>query len=231
MEQPKEPLHKALCGEFWSDLGIKYEEAYGDDPALVRAVHRWLSFLPKGSSVVECGCGTGKPIARTIADAGYQYTGTDLASGMVEICKKQVPEGSYEVVDMLKYEPKNPFDGVVASLSHFELSPEETRAMGRKWFQWLRPGGYLLLSTITGEEYVSDAPKSWDPEQGCASGVEQTFMGNKIVITLYTQDGWKKLFKEAGFEVAHTETDMFVPKAESPEEPRYYLIAKKPSNA
>lgn len=225
---------KVLAEQFWSDLGMRYEKAFGDDIGLVKIVHTWLAFLPPASTVLECGCGTGKPIARTIVDAGYYYHGIDFASGMVALCKKQVPQGTYEVANMVDYVPNRTYDGVVASLSHFELTPEQHIDMAHKWFQWIRPEGFLLVSTITGGVGGQAFGKagSWDPEAECHSGVEQTFMGNRIIITVYTQEGWKKLLQDAGFEIVHIETDRFIPRAEdSPEEPRYYIIAKKPSAA
>jgi len=230
MAEPSKSEARAVDGQFWSDLGMKYEEAYGQDDALVMVVQKWLSLLPPAASVLECGCGTGKPIARTIADGGYRYHGIDLASGMVALCQRQVPEGSYEVVNMLDYVPKIEYDGAVASLSHLELSPQEHVEMARKWFEWLRPGGFMLLSTIDGEDWYG--AKSFDPETGSASGMENVFLGNKIIITMFTQKGWRKLLEDAGFDVVYIETDLFKPKAkDAPEEPRYYIIAKKPATA
>lgn len=241
MQNPPQSEAKVLDGQFWSDLGMKYEEAYGEDEGLVKIVQKWLSYLPPASTVLECGCGTGKPIARTIADGGFHYHGIDLASGMVALCQKQVPEGKYQVVNMVEYVPKIQYDGAVASFSHFELTPEQHIKMARNWMEWIRPGGFLLLSTITGDvehggpkswDPESGGAKSWDPESGCATGVDTTFMGNRILITVYTQEGWRKLLQDAGFELIHTQTDYFHPKENvSPAEPRYYIIARKPLNA
>ncbi|KAL8690893.1 MAG: hypothetical protein Q9218_003764 [Villophora microphyllina] len=228
LNDPPKPKSKALCGQFWSDLGLEYQHAYGNDAPLVKAVQHWLSLLPSRASVLECGCGTGIPIGRTIADGGYRYHGIDLASGMVDICKKQVPEGTYEVVSMLEYNPKDLYDGIVASLSHFELTPKEHVELARKCFQWTKPGGYLLISTIVfgGVQEL----ESYDPEMECADGVRNPFMGHEIVVTLFTKVGWRKLLEGAGFEIVHTEDDLFVPKAkDTPDEPRYYITAKKPS--
>ena len=231
MENTVESDATVSGGQFWSDLGMKYEEAYGQDEGLVKIVQKWLSFLPPGATVLECGCGTGKPIARTIADGGYHYHGIDVASGMVALCRKQVPQGSYEVVDMVDYVPKVDYDGVVASLSHFELSPQQTIDMARKWAAWIKPGGFILISTISGEKAFGKA-RSFDPVSECHIGIETTFLGNRIIINMFTEKGWRKLLEDAAFEIIHTETDMFEPKAEdTPEEPRYYFIAKKPSAA
>lgn len=226
--------HKALDAQFWSDLGLGYQAAFGDDPGLVAVVQKWLALLPSASSVLECGCGTGKPIGRTIADSGHRYHGIDAAAGMVEVSRKQIPEGDFEVVNMLSFNPDRQYDGIVASLSLFELSLEENREMGRNWMKWLKPGGYFLLSTIatvTGEEFIGDA-QSFDPKSGCAEGVKTNFMGNKILVTVFTQGGWRKLLEDAGFEIVSTEEKLFVSEAENTsDEPRFYLIARKPVGA
>ncbi|KAL8709756.1 MAG: hypothetical protein Q9220_005542 [cf. Caloplaca sp. 1 TL-2023] len=225
----KKPVQSA---DYWSKLGLDYERAFGDDPQLVAAVQKWLSHLPSGSHVLECGCGTGIPIARTIADSGHQYKyhGIDIAAGMVDLCKKQIPDGEFEVVDMLAYTPPRVFDGVVSSLSFLELSYFEQVAMARKWMQWLRPGGVFLLSTITAEEsrdgYGDQGSGVWDQENGCVKDIPTTFMGNDIMVTLFTQRGWLNLVRGVGLEVVSTETDFFVPK-EGPSEPRFYVIARK----
>lgn len=233
MDPAPQPPARALDAQFWSDLGLKYEEAYGQDAGLVQIVQKWLSFLPPSSTVMECGCGTGVPIARTIADSGggHHYHGIDIAEGMVSLCQKQVPGGTYQVVNMLDFVPKNiQYDGIVASFSHFELSPEQHAQMARNWFSWIKPGGYLLLSTITGgAAFDFQSPGSQvDPESGCAANVENVFLGNRILVTVYTRDGWTKLIKDAGFEIVIQSEDMFRPVAEgAPEEPRFYIIARK----
>ena len=239
MAEPTKSAPPDEVAQFWGNLGLKYEQAYSPDPALIAIVRRWLALMPPSSSVLECGCGTGVPIARTVTDFGYKYHGIDLAPGMAALCQKQVPQATTEVADMLRYDPsaERTYDGVVASLSHFELSPEQHVQMVRNFYKWLKLGGLLLVSTITRESggqegFGKVGSGTWDPQARCCSGVEVSFMGNGIVITVYTQEGWRTLLQDAGFQIGHTETDLFVPKAEdTPEEPRYYIIAMKPAEA
>ena len=46
--------------EFYSNLGKRYEDAYGHNAGLQRMVQRSLDLLPPNASVLDCGCGTGK---------------------------------------------------------------------------------------------------------------------------------------------------------------------------
>ncbi|KAL8971949.1 MAG: hypothetical protein Q9183_000812 [Haloplaca sp. 2 TL-2023] len=101
-QQTPTSLKNSNSPDWWSTLGLDYEEAFGNDPGIITAVHKWLSYVPPNSHVLDIGCGTGVPIARTVADAGHRYHGIDQASGMVDLCRAQVPDAeSLEVIDML----------------------------------------------------------------------------------------------------------------------------------
>ncbi|KAL8683355.1 MAG: hypothetical protein Q9224_006691 [Gallowayella concinna] len=233
-DQPTKTSHDSRSAEFWSNLGLQYERAFSNDPKLVSAVQRWLSHLPPVSHVLECGCGTGVPIACTIANGGHHYYGIDIAAGMIALCQQRVPEGSFQVVNMLSYKPPRLFEGVVASLSFFELSYEEHVSMARNWFEWLRPGGYCLVCTITDGEpvamdggYGDKSQSAFDWETGCTGGLKASFMGYNFLCTMFTQRGWVRLLQGAGFEIVDVETDLFVSNSQ-PDEPRLYVIAKRP---
>ena len=225
--QPKEPVN--FDDEFWTDLGLKYEAAYGHDTGLRNIVQTYLTKLPVSANILDCGCGTGKPVAKAIADSGRHIHGIDMSDGMASLSRKAVPSGTFEVANMLDYTPSVSYDGVVASLSIFELSRQETIMMSQKWFQWLKPGGLLLISTFDTDDCPQVKSRNYDADGQCATKVEWGFMGNNVVITLFTKTGWKGLLEQAGFRIVHTEKDLFTPPAaaDCEPEPRYYIIAKK----
>ena len=145
---------------------------------------------------------------------------------MVSLSRKAVPSGTFDVVNMLDYETAVTYDGVVVSLSIFQLSRQETEAMSHKWFQWLKPGGLLLINTVAADDIPVNA-QNYDPDGECAQNVEWTFMGKIILNTLFTKGGWKALLDRAGFEIVHTEEDLFEPRAPGVPEPRYYIFAER----
>lgn len=225
--QPKQPMNSD--DQFWTDLGLKYEAAYGHDTGLRNIVQTYLAKLPTSADILDCGSGTGKPVAKAVADSGRHVHGIDRADGMVTLSRKAVPNGTFEVANMLDYTPSVSYDGVIASLSIFELSRQEIITMSSKWFQWLKPGGLLLISTFDTDDCPQVKPKNYDADGQCATKVEWGFMGNTVAITLLTKAGWKELLETAGFEIIHTEKDLFTPPAaaDCDPEPRYYIIAKK----
>ena len=214
--------------EQYNDMGISYEKVYSNDPDLIRILQDWLSTLPKKGRILDCGPGTGKPVARAIADSGRHVHGIDWSATMVELCRKQVPEGEFEHVSMLDYKPKEPYDGIVASLSLFERTREELIKMSHNWFKWLKPGGSILINMLGADDCEAATPETYDADGLFASGIKWRFLGQILLTNLFTKEGWKRLLEGAGLEIVKTEEVTFQPPADCYLEPRFYIIARKP---
>lgn len=228
--QPSQPINSDE--QYWTDLGLKYEAAYAKDIGHHKIVQKYLNMLPTSALILDCGPGTGKPVAAAIAESGRRVHGIDMSPGMVSLSRKAVPSGTFEVVNMLEYTPTTSYDGAVASLSVFELSRQELTTMSHKWSSWLKPGGLLLIATFGAEDCAQAKAVNYDADGECASKIEWGFMGQKFYLTMFTKAGWKVLLEKAGFEIVHTEEDQFTAPAAAgcDPEPRYYIIAKKASS-
>ena len=217
--------------ENYNNMGFEYEKVYGNDPDLVRILKDWLKLLPKEGRILDNGSGTGKPVARTIVDSGRDVKGIDYSDTMVALSSKQVPEGEFEHVSMLDYQTKEEYAGIVASLSLFERSRKELEHMAKSWFQWLRPGGYLLINMLAAEDCDAVKPEMYDADGLFASGIKWRFLGEILLVGFFTTEGWKKLLEGAGLEVVRTEKVTFAPPAHCFVEPRLYISARKPKDA
>ncbi|MCJ1267556.1 hypothetical protein MMC22_007441 [Lobaria immixta] len=126
----------------FDQIGLKYQDIFGHNAGRDEIFDRFLDLLPSNSQVLDCGCGTDKPVSHMIVTRGHRVCGIDISQTMVDLSRKQVPNGSFERVNMLEYKaPANSFHGIVASLSLFLFEREEMTSMASKWFQWLQPGG------------------------------------------------------------------------------------------
>ena len=132
MEDAQQSQPTNFREQFWTDLGMKYEAAFGHDPGLHNVVQEYLNKLPASALILDCGCGTGKPVAKAVAESGRQVHGIDMAAGMVSLSRKAVPSGTFEVANMLDYAPSMSHDGAIASLSIFELTRQEVTTMAHK---------------------------------------------------------------------------------------------------
>lgn len=216
--------------EFYSNLGKRYEDAYGHNAGLQRMVQRFLDLLPSKATVLDCGCGTGKPVSYMIAESGREPYGIDLSPTMVELSKKQVPKGTFTQCNMLEFTAAPAtFAGATVILSIFGLDRAEITYMAGNLFNWIQPGGHLLLC-VFGAEDRKTRPEQYDPDGECAHGIESIFMAHISYMTLFTKKGWTKMLESVGFDIAETRTDTF----DTPEEAMcdddqyYYIIAKKP---
>ena len=125
-----------------------------------------------------------------VANSGHHIHGIDIAPGMVELSRKQVPQGTFKVIDMLKFYPHFKYDGVIASLSILEFSREEVTEMARNWSQWLNPKGRLLIATFAAEDCSKQViSEMFDSDGQCARNVGWSFMGTIKLITLFTRLG------------------------------------------
>ena len=102
--------------------------------------------------------------------------------------------------------------------------------MTHKFFQWMQPGSLLLIG-VSGAEDWEIKQEQFDADGLFASGVENTFMGHRSFMTLFTKAGWRRLLESAGFQIVHTDMDVFAapPSAVCDNDPQYFVIAKKPS--
>jgi SAM-dependent methyltransferase len=217
--------------DFYSELGKRYEDAFAHNPGLRKIMQRFLSLLPSDTTVLDVGCGTGKPVSFMIAESGRRPYGIDLSPVMVELSKKQVPQGTFQQCNMLHFAPSPAsFGGATTVLSLFGLSRAEITLMAQKLFQWIQPGGVLLIGVFGAEDCKTRA-EQYDEDGECAHGIESTFMAHKSFMTLFTKPGWNKLLEGAGFEIVHTETDVFITasSARCDDDLYYYVIAKRPS--
>ena len=225
-----------LNAEFYSSLASKYEDAFGHDAGLLTFIHNILSDLPPRALVLDVGCGTGKPVASSLAAAGHRILGIDISPAMVELSRKAVPSGTFEVADMRSYQPPEGIrlDAVFNILSLFMLDREGIESMAEKWSLWLPAGGLLCICTIPAEDCSPDEKgHGYDPDGLCARDIGCRFMGAQTSVTLFTRKGWAALLEKQGFDIVKTMTEMHVPpeEADSDPESHFFIVAKKRSDS
>ncbi|KAL9580330.1 MAG: hypothetical protein Q9212_004567 [Teloschistes hypoglaucus] len=218
-----------LTTDLFDTLGASYESAFGHNEGLARFIARALKMFKPSSQILDVGCGTGIPVASTIARYEHHVTGIDIAPNMVALSQKAVPSGHFRVANVLDYEPRTRFDVVLNILNIFTLSREQVEnTVSRKWADWVEPGGLLCIVVVALDS--CDPPKELIDQDGmCVRGFPVKFMGHRIEVTLFSKVFWARLVEKAGFEIVHTEDAVFVPPAEadSDEETEHFIIARK----
>lgn len=211
----------------FDEIGQKYEDAYVKNPKLEQIVDHILIQLFPNSDVLDVGCGTGKPVADRIANAGHNVHGIDVSQQMVNIASSQV-NGHFEKVDMTTFQPVKQYNAILSILSMVHLTHSQTYSMMFKFCDWLKKGGLLAVGTIPSSSLIDDE-RLYDASGKVVRHAAIPFMGRKVPGTLYTKEGWRDLFRAAGFEIQIEKS--FVLKVIRPggidREEQYMVVAKK----
>jgi len=105
--------------EEWATTHGGYEEnSYWE-----KEMQRFYQLLPKGK-ILEIGSGAGND-ASALIKMGYEYTGIDASSGLIEIAKKRNPKAIFIKMDVCNLDfPEGYFDGfwTAATLIHIPKS-------------------------------------------------------------------------------------------------------------
>lgn len=97
--------------------------------------------------VLDLGCGSGEPIARTFIESDCHVTGVDAAPAMLAICRARFPSATWIEHDMRTLSLGRRFDAIVAWDSFFHLGPDEQRGMFPIFREHVAPQGMLLFTS------------------------------------------------------------------------------------
>ena len=79
--------YEAVSEEFLAGRGSRSRSA----GIGVKEVRKWARTLPRGSSVIDLGCGSGFPITAVLVDEGLHVFGVDAAPSFVAAFQRNLP--------------------------------------------------------------------------------------------------------------------------------------------
>ncbi|MFX1576958.1 MAG: class I SAM-dependent methyltransferase [Promethearchaeota archaeon] len=148
-------------------------------------LERFASILPKNAYVLDAGCGAGIPVAQYLVSKGFQVIGIDIAPGMLELARQQVPEGTFIEGDMTQLTfPDNSFDGIVSTFAIIHVPRDLHSAVYQNFYRVLKPGGILFFST---------GPTEWE-------GTDE-YLGTTMYWSHYDAETSLTYTKDAGFTI------------------------------
>src|SRR5688572_13724219 len=99
-----------------------WHDARARGPFRERAlVDRFVATLSSRARVLDLGCGSGEPITRVLAEAGFDVVGVDDAPRLLELARRAVPKATFLLGDMRTIALDGTFDGIVAWDSVFHI--------------------------------------------------------------------------------------------------------------
>ncbi|MFW9767303.1 MAG: class I SAM-dependent methyltransferase [Candidatus Thorarchaeota archaeon] len=171
-----------------------------------KEIQEFIDILPKGASVLDIGCGGGVPILKRMIAEGYDATGIDFSTGMLEVARRNVPEATLIHGDATKTEfDENSFDGIISTYAIIHIHKSLHPMMYTRMYKWLKPGGVMLVCT---------AHSDWE-EIAEFYGVDMAWSHPGPEVSL-------EMVKNSGFEILF---ERIVP---SNDEKPYWILARKP---
>lgn len=150
----------------------------------VKEVRAWTSTLPRGSSVIDMGCGPGFPITAVLVEEGLQVFGVDAAPSFVAAFQRNLPGTPILCESVLESRLfDRTFDAVLAWGLIFLLPAEDQHRLIQRCAEILVPGGRLLFTSPARAVVWNDA----------MTGLESISLG---------AEQYKKLLGAVGISVA-----------------------------
>lgn len=133
-----------------SEQFLAHRGSYRTGPTAIGAqqVRKWASTLPRGSSVIDLGCGPGFPITAVLVEEGFHVFGVDAAPSFVAAFQRNLPGTPIicETVQDSRFFDRT-FDAVVAIGLMFLLKAEDQQRLIQRIAEILVPGGRLLFTS------------------------------------------------------------------------------------
>ena len=112
----------------------------------IEGADKFLEFLPKGSSILDIGCGSGYKTAY-IKEKGYTVEGCDFSEGMIELSKNNFPDINFEVFDIYDLDKLNKkFDGIFCQAVLLHIPKNDIFEILSNMKSLLNDSGYLYIA-------------------------------------------------------------------------------------
>ncbi|HEY3561439.1 MAG TPA: class I SAM-dependent methyltransferase [Kribbella sp.] len=143
MKDPKQIVRRG-----YDALSHRYDDAYGAETKYASWLEELTARLAPGSRVLDLGCGSGVPVARTLTTADHHVVGVDISEVQIARARELVPEAEFINADAmtLEFDPGS-FDAVVSLYALIHLPLHEQPQLLARIAGWLRPGGCFLCTT------------------------------------------------------------------------------------
>ena len=200
---------KKVVEDGYDRIGQRYADDLGSSRQEIRSryVSCLIDALPRGSDLLDLGCGAGTPTTKRLAEH-FTVTGVDISRCQIERARRNVPKASFIRADMTSLRlPQCSFDAVTAFFSIIHVPRDEQSELLESIAAWLRPNG-VFFATMTARGKEVDFDKCW--------------LGAPMFWSGYDRDTNKGMIRAAGLDIVSIE------ETQDRDGHFLWLVARKP---
>ncbi|HEX6510414.1 MAG TPA: class I SAM-dependent methyltransferase [Chloroflexota bacterium] len=156
-----------------------YETAADADTAnrnqfsFLEYVAGFANLIERGKTILDVGCGDGIPVDEYLVNQGFALNGIDISERKIELARNNIPDGFYEVKDMLALrEGEYCVDGVISLRAMLHVPHKSYHALLRKFASFMSNGGAVLLVLRPDEWGGAEEVFRSNAESGSQDGAE-----------------------------------------------------------
>lgn len=132
--------------ETYNRIAEDWHRDHSHDDWWVEGTDAFIAKLAHGAHVLDVGCASGVK-SRYLIDHGIKVTGIDISEKLLEIARREVPEGEFKVLSMIDLDTmQETFDGVFAQASLLHIPRKDAGEIVNKMVRRLVPNGLLYLA-------------------------------------------------------------------------------------
>ena len=112
----------------------------------IEGTDAFMQKLPLDGRVLDVGCGSGVK-SKYLISHGLHIIGIDVSDKLLEIARREVPEGEFRELSMADLDSMpETFDGVFVQASLLHIPKKDARAVVQKMADRLVPRGFLYVA-------------------------------------------------------------------------------------
>lgn len=136
----------------WNSIAKLYQEKFMDLDLYDKTYDQFLKNVSDSSHVLDIGCGPGNISAYLLnRNSTLNITGIDVSTNMIKLAKKNIPSGTFEVMDVRDVTKlEKTYQGIVCGFCIPYLANPDVQKLLADCYEMLTPGGVLYLSFVDG---------------------------------------------------------------------------------
>ncbi len=132
--------------ETYNKIAKEWHKDHQPDDWWVKGTNVFINFLKNGELVLDVGCAGGTK-SKYLINKGLRVVGIDISESMIDIAKKEVPQGKFRVMDLSAVGSlEETFDGIFMQAVLLHIPKKDAPLILEKMVSKLKNGGYLYLA-------------------------------------------------------------------------------------